>query len=488
MAEPAPPLADWNKTTTTRDDGSHRPGAPSPLDLEPPPGRLGTDNGRAPLLNAPDATGRTSHARTAPARSDARRPEDREAFALPSAGVDRQAFDIEVSPVLSERPRQLFRFQPYEPTGIRVGSFTILPEVEFAAFVDSNVLQESSARSDEAIEVLPSVRIVSNWRVHALEVRASGAATRFHQLSSEDEDNYDIAIRGRIDVRRRTNIEAMVSRSVSTESRSDLDAGPAGTERADVTTDTVAVTLNQRFNRLALQLRGAVVDERVSDTSDPTTGLISNADRDEREDEVAVRATWEFKPALFVFAEAAINWRTYGAPAASDGLRRDSQGERLRTGLSFGSTGQFLRGEISIGFGRQRPDDSRLASIDGILVDANLTWRINGLTSASFNATTDFEGTTIAGSSGSKRHLVGLGVRHAFRRNVITTAGVSYEVTEFEGADIREREFTATVALEYLLNRYAAMLGSYEFIDYRTSEDDPGYNDHKLRFGMRFRR
>jgi hypothetical protein len=109
------------------------------------------------------------------------------------------------------------------------------------------------------------------------------------------------------------------------------------------------VAFNHRFNRLRVQLRGAVAERDYSPEVESDGTLLSNDDRDNRQHEVAVRATWEFKPAFSVFGEVGTDGRDYRLASFSDGLQRDSSGERYRAGVSFGNTGEIIRGEAAVG-------------------------------------------------------------------------------------------------------------------------------------------
>ncbi|MEO1264174.1 MAG: outer membrane beta-barrel protein, partial [Pseudomonadota bacterium] len=418
-----------------------------------------------------------------PTGRDDRDDTDRAAFLSPPAGFDPSLFAIEVSPILSERPRQLFRFQPYTPIGVRAGSFVILPSVEIGSLYDSNVFEAPDAQSDVAVEIVPTVRIVSNWNVHALELRATGVLSRFRDFDTENQNAYTLEARGRLDITRRTNLEGLVLRDVAQESRSDINAVSGADERADTTRDQYALTLNHRFNRLRLQLRGSHTIEDVSETATDT-----NEDRNERETEIALRASWEFKPTLFAFAETAVNVRRFEAPSADDGISRDSRGARYRVGVSFGNTDQILRGEISVGFGTQTPDDSQLDDVSGLLVDANLAWRISGLTTMLFNASTNFDDSTDANVSGVITRNAGVELRHSFRRNIIANAGLGYEHRDFIGPSQDEAQLTALAGLEYLMNRHVTLFGRYQFTDFYGATNADDYQDHEVRVGMRLSR
>lgn len=422
-----------------------------------------------------------------PSVIDTRPPEDIAVFENPPAGFDPLLFQTEgTEPLEDRRTRRLFTIEPFDPIGIPIGSFVLFPEVELGASAFNNVFRSPAARSDTAFDVRPSARLASNWRAHALEFRTTGTLSYFNEFDSENEQGYLVEARGRLDVTRRTNLQATLSRELTQESRSAIDASSVG-DRADLTTDRATMALQHRFNRLTLQLRGSVTDQQYGNVQTGNV-LQRNDDRDVKTYEEALRATWELKPALFLFSEVAINQREYERAAQTDNIRRDSKGERYRVGLGFGNTGQILRGEISLGYGVQRPDDPRLSDISGILIDSTLAWRMSELTSLLFSARSDVTETTTAGSGGVFTHQAGVEARHAFRRHLIGSAGLSYTVQDIEGANIDETEWRATLGVEYFLNREAVLFGRYAHTVFSSTEPNTDYTSDEIRLGLRLRR
>jgi len=418
---------------------------------------------------------------------DMREQEDADAFTSPPAGYNPLLFQIEDIPPINDRlTRHLFLQEPFDPVGLRIGTFVLFPEVEIGGSWYSNVLSSSNAQSDMAFDLRPSARLVSNWREHALEFRAASTLSFFSDLDSENNKGYQLEARGRLDVTRRTNVQAFVSRDYSQESRSAIDANAAG-DRANVTADTVGATLNHRFNRLSLQLRGTVGEYDYSDVMVGTT-MQSNADRDYRAYDGAVRASWEFKPTLTGFVEVGGNQRDYAAVDQFDGISRDSKGERYRVGAQFGEQSQILRGEVSVGYGVQRPDDGRLQSIEGILIDANVAWRATQLTTLSFNASSDVSETTTAGSGGVFRRSFGVEARHAFQRRLIGTAGITYMMQNYEGVDLDENEWRGDLGLEYFMSREVVMFGRYRHTIFNSTSPNADYTSDAFHVGLRLRR
>lgn len=415
---------------------------------------------------------------------DTRTLEEIALFETPPAGHDPLLFQIEdIDPLVTDRrPARLFRLEPYDPVGIAIGSFVLFPEAEIDGLWTSNVLDSPKAQSDVAAEVRSKTRLVSDWSVHAVELRATSLLSFYDEFASEDDRAWSIEGRGRVDVTRRTNVQALLLHDLHQESRTAIDASGAG-PRPDVTTNEAAMSLNHRFNRLSLQLRGSLTDVEYSKTAADL-----GEDRDSTTVEETVRTGWEFKPQFALFTEAGLNQRAYETFAASDGIGRDSLGERYRFGVDFGSTGQTLRGEASIGFGRQTPNDGRLDEVDGFLFDSNLAWRASELTSFFLIARTDLYDTNTAGSAGVVARLISLEARHAFRRYFIVTAGLTYSKNDYDNVAIVEHQWAPKLTAEYYVNREITLFGRYEHSAWRADQPDGDYDVDDVRLGVRFRR
>jgi hypothetical protein len=286
-------------------------------------------------------------------------------------------------------------------------------------------------------------------------------------------------------VTRRTNLQGAISREFAQESRNAINASSAGT-RPNVTVDRGRAALNHRFNRLTVQLRGGIVDTSYSTNIFDNT-VQSNSDRDFVLYEEAVRPQWEFTPTFFLFSDIAFNQRDYQIPAFTDGIIRSSTGERYRVGVSFGNAGAFLRGEASLGYGRQTPDSSALEVIDGLFVDANLTWRVTPLTSLLFTTTTEVAETTTFDSGGVLEHDYAVEVRHGFDPRLVGSAGLSFFTRDFVGAGIHENQLTPAVGLEYYLDRHAVLFGRYQHIAFDTTSPNGNYTVEEVQLGVRLR-
>lgn len=418
--------------------------------------------------------------------TELRAPQETAAFGI-SSGYDPLLLQAdEVNPIFSNRPARQFEPLPFAPLGTRIGSFTLFTNVEADGDYNSNLFASPEALGDTSLEVRPVARLVSNWSTHALELRANGNLSYHDKYPSEDDRAYVTEALGRLDVTRRTNLQGTIAHEEAQESRSAINASSAGS-RPDIVVNRGKGSFNHRFNRLTVQLRGGIVDTRYGPAV--FSGIVqNNADRDYTLYEEAVRPKWEFKPTLFVFTDVAVNQRDYSIAAFTDGINRTSTGERYRAGVSFGKTGEFLRGEVSLGYGRQRPDSPQLPLIDGLLIDANLAWRPTLLTTLILTAATDVAETTTAGSGGVLERQYAAELRHNFTTRLIGSAAVTYFTRNFVGASLLENQFTAATGLEYYLSRHAVLFGRYVHTAFDTTSPNGNYTAEEVQLGVRLRK
>jgi hypothetical protein len=418
--------------------------------------------------------------------ADMRSPEDVRAFVNEPASYDPLLLQAEeTNPVFSDSTFQGFARDPFPPIGTKIGSFLLFTTLESDVDYNSNIFASPEAVGDTALEVRPAGRLASNWSRHALEVRASGDLSFHDRFQTEDDRAYLVEGLGRLDVTSFTNFQGLIAHELAQESRSAINAQSAGT-RPDVTVSRLRGAFNHRFNRLTVQLRGGIIDTAYGNNLFDGT-VQSNADRNFTLYDQAVRPKWEFSPYLYAFSDIAFNQRDYDTPAFSDGILRSSTGERYRVGVSFGEVSEILRGTFSLGYGRQTPNSPELEVIDGLLIDADLTWQATALTTLQFTATSEVAETTTVDSGGVMERTYGLEARHNFTRYLVGIAGLGYLTRDFVGADTSESQFTAAAGGEYYLNRWAVLFTRYQHTVFDSSQPNSSYTVEEAQAGVRLR-
>lgn len=418
---------------------------------------------------------------------DVRLRRDRDAFEAPPAGYDALAFQIEqIDPLADRRTDRLFRLEPYDPLGVRIGSFVLFPEVEAGLLTNSNLFRAPNAVADWAPEIRSSLRFVSDWSRHAVELRASTRNAFYENHGSENDDALTLEARGRLDVSRRTFLEAAVQHLADKDTRSLIDAPTNAAQRGNIATDRVAGTFGHRFGRASVQVRAAVAEVTYDDVAAVNGAIISNAARSYTQDDWAFRFAYALNRHASVFTEVARRDRDYAA-APGDGLRRSSTSDRYRLGMIFSPLGPSLRGEVSVGWGWQAPKAAGLPDMQGVLVDASLAWKASALTTFLLTVRSDFYDTTAANSPGTLSREVGLEMRHAFRRNLIASLGAKYAISPYTGLSLDDRLFTGEAGLDYHLNPRVSVYGRYQHLEFTSTDTVRDYAADVVRVGLRVR-
>lgn len=406
------------------------------------------------------------------------------------------AVDLDEALREQERPgrpiEQPGRFGPYQPVGIRVGSFVLFPTLEVGGGGTDNVFRSATSRtSDMFAEASAGSTLASNWRRHALELRIQNTRSFYQDYTTENDNRLEAQARGRLDISRRTNVAADVAYSYGKEARGSVNSPTSTTgDRPTLIQRRAGIEANHRINRLTLQLRGAVTETEYGsvETTDPLTGVPTTSSGRERnyvQREIGGRAGWQFNPNLQLYADVVLNNRTHEAPNAGDGILRNSDGYRAQLGAAFDKRG-MLQGEVSAGYASQTPDDPRLKTVSGFIYNGKLSWQPTGLTEVIVTATSDIGETTLAGSAGALTRQTGVEVRHALRRYIILIAGASYAVASFGDSPVRETSTVERLGLEYYLSRETALLAGYQRTDFDTNAGN-GYTDNTVRVGVRIR-
>jgi len=487
-AGPPPPVP-----TAALDAIQPADGAGSGTRLPPPPERAQADGETDPPVSADLPVNGHVELTVAqvpgdgiePFASDPRLPADRAAFLGPPAGYDQLAFQIELDPANDARTARLAQFQPFAPVGHRAGSWVIFPMVEAGITATSNVYATSQSKPDLIFDVRPTLLAVTDWDRHAIQFKATALASAYDQHATEDDHSYAFEARGRIDVNRQINIEVLVSHSLDQDLRSSVFAPTDAAERTPYSTDKLAVAYNQRLGHLSIQLRSSITATGYQNVAATDGSLIDNTNRDLVARDVALRTAWNFNPALAIFTETSSNTQSYAA-IPTDGIGRDSVGTRTRIGLSFGSVSQIWRGEISTGYGRQQALDSRLADVDGILLDANLAWRPTKITSVLLDARTDFVTSTVVGQGNGTQHTASAELRQSLSSRLNGIAGISFQEIDFVGNPLTQRTASESVGFEYYLDRSTTLLGQYKHSTITDSTGAANSNTDLVRFGVRY--
>lgn len=388
-----------------------------------------------PQMSSPGGAPASDAAPTvaAPAPSSYQKP-------IPPLAEQAMAARIPVTPVgvqpapIVKRKKLAAEGDPYEPLGLRLGTFDVFPAVEAYGGFDTNPGARSSGSGSALVTVAPELRAQSNWVRHELKADLRGSYNWYRDdlTPSISRPQATGSVDGRIDVTRDTRIDLGGRLLVGT----DYPNSPnlqAGLSRLPIFTTFGGVAgIAHRFNRLELGVKGTV-DRTVWQSSSLVDGTTSdNNDRNLNQYGGTLRAGYELRPGVTPYVEGGYDTRVHDLTTDYLGYQRDSRAWVGRVGSTFELT-RLLTGDVSVGYTKRGYQDTRLAPVQGILLDASLLWSATALTNVKFNAKTNVGESTIPGVSGILYRDVGVQIDHSLRRWLIATVKFGFGIDVYQG-------------------------------------------------------
>jgi hypothetical protein len=356
------------------------------------------------------------------------------------------------------RPKPQPVIDPYEPLGIRAGSFILRPAIDVSGGYDSNPERAPSGKSSSFYVVAPELKAVSDWERHQFRASLRGSYDGYTELTSLNRPFFESILDGRIDVTSQTRVELQNRFQYSV----DLPGSP--NFETDVAHPTPYTNLGgtaglfHRFNRLEIGGK-ASIDRTQYDDSELTDGtIVSNEDRNFSTYGLELRGSYEWSPGIRPFVAVAIDKRVYDLSSDAGGVQRDSRGLTPRIGSTFELSRQ-LTGEVSVGYLTRTYEDPQLQDINGIIADASLIWTATALTKFTFTAQSSVYESIDPEVSGVLARDVGVQVDHAFRDWLIGTLKFGYGLDDYVGTTQVDNRFSAAAGLTYKMNRNAQWKG-----------------------------
>jgi hypothetical protein len=376
---------------------------------------------------------------------------------------------------------------PYAPLGLRLGNVMLYPMVGESLGYDSNPNRsdKSLAKGSFVSQTEGELRIQSDWSRHELTGSLRGAYNEYPDFKEASRPEGAGRIGLRLDVARDTIVDTEAHYQLDTQRPGSPNLDVIVRERPIVNSEGASVGVTQRFNRLAVTLRGTFdrSDYENATLSDGT--VLDQGDRNLNQYGARLRFAYEFNPGFIPFIEGLGDARDYDRKIDDSGYRRSSTGAGARVGTSFELT-RLLTGEISAGAIQRSYDDPRLRTLTSPLVDASLIWAASPITTVRLNGQTTVDETTVVGSNGVVASRASLEVAHDLRRNLTITPGINIFENDYKGVPITERGFGGSLKIDYRLTRSISVRASYIYEQLKSSLPGSDYTTNVVLVGMRF--
>lgn len=383
--------------------------------------------------------------------------------------------------------RRVTEEDAYAPLGLRVGQFIVQPSVDQSVGFDSNPRNEAGGTGSAYSRSLARVNLQSDWLRHELRGTAQAGYTAYKEFPDLDAPDLAADLAARIDARRDLRVDLAVRAAQESESPGDPELPQGIQGRPTVTRYGGTVGATYKPGRPSATV-AALADRYVYEDAELNDGsTLDNSDRTYTAYELRLRTGYELSTTLEPFLETSVNTRRHDSDVDDLGIRRGSDGYEVVVGTRFEPSELFTM-EAKVGYREQRPDETTLPEVSGLVADGSLIWRPSALTTVTLNADTSVTETTLEGSSGALVRTFGARIDHALRRNLLLTGSLLYTRSDYAGLDYQINEANAELGLEYRLTRTLAIHGRVAHEDYRTSIPGEDYTANIVEAGVRVSR
>lgn len=375
----------------------------------------------------------------------------------PAATVD--AVDAETDVFSAPLRRTSPEVDPYEPLGIRAGSFILYPSLETTLGYTTNGANAAGGSESAYATIAPELRMVSDWARHEATLTLRGSYREFTDGSVDDQPTALIDGTVRLDLAEEWVADFSAGYDYYVQSFSDPDF-PAGVDKPPGVHDFAGSgTLRGRFGRNFLEV-GTAVDRTIYE--DGTSGGVE-VDQGDRNNTVVggrLRYGYAVTPLVTPFVEGAVARRHYDRKFDDNGIERSSWNYAIRGGFAYRND-PVLSGEVAIGYAISELDDASLAALEALTFDGSLVWSPSELTTVTFNGATTLDPSTNPASSGSVVYDASVDIAYQWRRNITIggLAGVQYD--RFEGAGADETTYRLGLNTTWRINRTLHLIAGY---------------------------
>lgn len=362
----------------------------------------------------------------------------------------------------------------YDPVGLRAGSFVVGTTLTTAVGYSSNANESANGSGSAYLRAAGEVTLRSDWERHGLDVTLRGGLRRFTDGSTDLEPNADVRVDGRYDLTDVDRIGVGAGWTYTRENAGSVELG-ANSSGADINTLSASIGYERSAGLVGVALKGAVDRTVYEEGEDRTNTAFSGS----------LRLSLDTGAVVEPFVEAGTFTRRYDSSTDSAGYRRSSLGFEGKTGFTV-DTG-LVKGEASVGYAIENPDDERLDDLSGITADAALSWTPSELWTVNLRGTTTFEPSQLAQASGSVVHAVDADIAYALRPNIILSVGGGFSYQDYTGVARTVETSTVRAGAEWRMNRSVALGLTASHSNTDSSVAGEGYDESRVEASVTFR-
>lgn len=347
--------------------------------------------------------------------------------------------------------------------GFRLGDFALTSRASFSALYDDNVEADDAERDEDVFLIFaPAVRAQSTYARHSIGFGAAGSMGTALKDSADDFFDWRIGADGRIDLSRKSRIDAAVGYSLDEEDDEDVDSEDGD---GDVPVHSIDARLGYSVqgDRMGFGVGSTVsrldVGDSDFDDRDRTTFGLNGRVRYRWSENLTLSSGPNYRRSVF-------------DDEADDGDLRDAHEVGFRVGAGYRASRTIVT-RASLGYALIDFDDPDRKNEDRATGSAGLTFAPGGGTTLDLQASRTL-GFSIEDGEDSRTttrgavklaHRLELGSRSALSSSFTAT------ISRFSDLDRTDRNLVAGLTYAYRLSEHAFATASYRFSQ-RFSDDE----------------
>jgi hypothetical protein len=366
---------------------------------------------------------------------------------------------------------------PFQPLGVRAGSFLIYPQLTVSEAYDTNVFAVPNNTDDDFITLVqPRVTAQSNFNRNSLNVTAGGNIAFYANNSDENYQDAFIQSDGRVDITHANYFTGALNFGRAHEGRDDPENNPNQSLK-ELFQYGGSLGFTQLFNRVNFTLTGSVARNDYEGNSD--------SDRDQNSYTGELQTGYFISPRINTYVYGNYNVTNRDQRIDSGGIERDTKAWGAGVGAQAELT-NLITSQFQIGYTRQSYAEGSFSDNDGVGYALNLTWTPTQLTTVRATGGGDFRPTSSEGSDAQSnfRSTAGASIDHELLRNVHLGAHVLYTQDAFSGPSRTDNTVAVGGGVTYFLNRNFSVDANYAYQNRWSDEPNDEFSRNLFMLGL----
>ena len=377
---------------------------------------------------------------------------------------------------------------PYAPLGLRLGTFNVVTTLEQGVTWTSNATYSPVPKPAVLSETTLRLNAVSDWSRHSANINAYGTYRKSIDGEPVTDPSAGVDATLNLDISEELRGIGKLGYSLRREDADSPVELPATVTSRPIRQElTGSLGLEKDVGKFRFAASGNLLRLDYGDAELEGGGTLSQEERNSTLLTGILRTGYEVSPAFTPFVELEYGRRVYDQKVDSGGFQRSSDRMAARLGAEI-DLGEKLTGELALGYVTEQFDDAALSDIAGMSTSAELSWSPERGTTVGFNASTEVEGTTTAGESGSILYSGTVSLKREIRANLSLDASLGASWRDYASTADHDLTLRGETSLTWWLNRYAGLTGRYRYEQLTSSLPGRDTTVHNVFLGVKLQR